>query len=130
VSNTSNVPIRYAWPPLRRCDPLSAAGLATTIRDVRRLEYDVPVGTDRERVLNGVAMRTGLLGLLVAHEARWASASAILTVVALGPAAVAVAALALVATLAARRRRPRWPSFAGEAPPSDRCRERSSWKPL
>ena len=51
-------------------------------------------------------MRSGLLPLLVAHAARWASASAILTVVAIGPAAVAFAALALVATMAARRRRP------------------------
>src|SRR4029079_14726879 len=50
--------------------------------------------------------RSGLLPLLVSHQTRWASASAILTVVAIGPAAVAVAALALVATIAARRRRP------------------------
>ena len=65
-------------------------------------------------------MRSGLLPLLVAHQARWASASSVLTVVAIGPAAVAFAALALVATIArpppATRSRPR-PRPRGDARP-------------
>jgi putative ABC transport system permease protein len=105
VSIGFNVPIRYAWRHFVDPSRLTAASLATTIQDVRRLESTYPQAQTGSGVLSGVAMRTGLLGLLTAHQARWASATAILTVVALGPAAVAIAALALVATLAARRRR-------------------------
>ncbi|HEY7132642.1 MAG TPA: FtsX-like permease family protein [Candidatus Limnocylindrales bacterium] len=106
VSIDFNVPIRYAWRHFVDATRLTAASLGATIQDVRRLESTYPQAQTGSGVLSGVAMRTGLLDLLAAHQARWASATAILTVVALGPAAVAIAALGLVAMLAARRRRP------------------------
>lgn len=108
VSLGSGVPVRYTWRHFIDPERVSSNRLAPLIVDLRRLEVTYP----RTQVAggagpaDGVAMRSGLLPLLVAHSARWASASAILTVVALGPAAVAVAALALIATISARRRRP------------------------
>lgn len=108
MSLGSGVPARYTWRHFVDPERVSSDRLAPLIVDLRRLEATYP----RTQVAggagaaDGVAMRSGLLPLLVAHSARWASASAILTVVAIGPAAVAVAALALVATIIARRRRP------------------------
>ncbi|HET7472634.1 MAG TPA: FtsX-like permease family protein [Candidatus Limnocylindrales bacterium] len=101
------IPIRTTWRFFIDPSRLSSARLDATIADMRRLETAFPqtqvtsAGTGA-----GTAMRSGLLPLLVGHQTRWASASAILTVVAIGPAAVALAALGLVATIAARRRRP------------------------
>ena len=51
------------------------------------------------------ALRTGLLAILEAFDAAWAAAESIIAVTAVGPALVAVATLALIAVLAARRRR-------------------------
>ena len=106
LGQTSGTAVRYTW--RRFVDPalLSATRLDATIVDLRRLETSFPQTQIVNGAADGVAMRSGLLPLLVAHSARWASAQAILTVVAIGPASVAVAALALVATMTARRRRP------------------------
>ncbi len=99
-------PVRYTWRYFVGPELLRASQLDTLIRDLRRLETTYPQTQVSNFALEGTAMRSGLLPLVQAHAARWASALAILTVVAIGPAAVAVAALALVATIAARRRRP------------------------
>lgn len=109
VSLGSGVPARYTWRHVIDPARVAANRLAPLIVDLRRLEATYPrtqVAGGAGGAADGVAMRSGLLPLLVAHSARWASASAILTVVAIGPAAVAFAALALVATIIARRRRP------------------------
>jgi putative ABC transport system permease protein len=101
------IPTRTTWRSIIDPAKLTSASLDKTVVDLRRLETTFPqtqvtsAGTGA-----GTAMRSGLLPLLVGHQTRWASASAILTVVAIGPAAVAIAALGLVATIAARRRRP------------------------
>ena len=99
-------PVRYTWRYFVGTDRLRASQLDTLIRDLRRLETTFPQTQVTTFALEGTAMRSGLLPLVQTHAARWASASAVLTVVSIGPAAVAVAALALVATIAARRRRP------------------------
>ena len=100
------VPIRITWRHYIDPATLASPRLDSLILDLRRLETTYPQTQVTNGAVNGAAMRSGLLLLLVAHAERWASASAILTVVAIGPAAVAFAALALVATIAARRRRP------------------------
>jgi putative ABC transport system permease protein len=51
-------------------------------------------------------LRSGLLLLLEGERARWASAVAVLAVVGLGPAAVGLAALALIGVFVMQRRRP------------------------
>ncbi len=99
-------PIRETWRHFVDPERLAASGLDGLVVDLRRLETTFPQTAVTLGAPEAAAMRSGLLPLLVAHQARWASASAILTVVAIGPAAVAFAALALVATIAARRRRP------------------------
>lgn len=100
------LPVRYAWRHFIDPSRLSADRLGATILDLRRLETTFPTSQVANAALDHVAMRSGLLPLLVTHAERWASASALLTVVAIGPAAVAFAALGLVATMVARRRRP------------------------
>lgn len=100
------IPVRVTWRHYVDPNRLASAQLDRLILDLRRLETTFPQTQVTQGALDGTAMRSGLLPLLVAHAARWASASAILTVVAIGPAMVAFAALALVATIAARRRRP------------------------
>jgi hypothetical protein len=99
----ASLPIRYTYRHFVDPARLAADRLDATILDLRRLETAFPTS----QVVNdqGAAMQSGLLPELVAHAARWASASALLAVVAVGPAAVALAALGLVATMAARRRR-------------------------
>jgi putative ABC transport system permease protein len=99
-------PVRYTWRYFVGPERLRAGQLDVLIRDLRRLETTFPQTQATTFALEGTAMRSGLLPIVQTHAARWASAAAVLTVVAIGPAAVAVAALALVATIAARRRRP------------------------
>jgi putative ABC transport system permease protein len=98
-------PTRITWRHFVDPDRLASDRLAALLVDLRRLESAFPQTQVTSGVLPGAAMRSGLLPLLVTHQARWTSASAVLTVVAIGPAAVAIAALTLVATIAARRRR-------------------------
>ena len=100
----SFLPFRATWRLFVAPERLDAAGLDPLIRDLRRL--DTTFGQVTSRVMTSTAVRSGLLPLIQAHAARWTSALAILTVVAIGPAAAAIAALGLIATLAARRRRP------------------------
>jgi putative ABC transport system permease protein len=99
-----SLPDRFTWRHFIDPPRLAAGRLDATILDLRRLETAFPTS----QIVNneGAAMQSGLLPELVAHAGRWAAASAILTVVAIGPAAVALAALALIALMAARRRRP------------------------
>jgi putative ABC transport system permease protein len=98
------LPFRVTWRLFVATDRLSVSGLDPLIRDLRRLETTFIQVTARS--MEATAMRSGLLPLVQSHAARWTSALAILTVVAIGPAAAALAALGLVATIAARRRRP------------------------
>ncbi|HEY3162925.1 MAG TPA: ABC transporter permease [Candidatus Limnocylindrales bacterium] len=100
------IPARTTWRHFVDPSRLTAAGLGAVLADLRRLETTFPQTQVTTASLTGAGMRSGLLPLLTTHAQRWASASAVLTVVAIGPAAVAFAALALVATIAARRRRP------------------------
>ena len=100
------VPMRITWRHFVDSERLTSARLDALIVDLRRLETSFPQTQITASSPDATAMQSGLLPLLVAHQARWASASAVLTVVAIGPAAVAFAALALVAGISARRRRP------------------------
>jgi putative ABC transport system permease protein len=95
---------RTTWRLFVAPDRMEASGLDPLIRDLRRLDTTFTQVTSR--ALDATAMRSGLLPLVQTHAARWTSALAILTVVAIGPAAAAIATLGLVATIAARRRRP------------------------
>jgi putative ABC transport system permease protein len=84
---------------------LHASDLDGIVRDLRRLDTTFPKTGPATLPLQDPALQSGLLPLLDGHRARWASALAILLVLAIGPATVAIATLLLVATIAARRRR-------------------------
>ncbi|MBI3746214.1 MAG: hypothetical protein HY264_06755 [Chloroflexi bacterium] len=77
------------------------------LADVKRLETDFPPSSrPLLQHLGGQArLSEGLRVLLETYRSQWASATAILTIGGIGPGAVAIGALALVAGLAARRRR-------------------------
>lgn len=100
------VPIQITWRHFIDPARLTSTRLDPLIVDLRRLETSFPQTQLTPATADETAMQSGLLPMLVAHTARWTSASAVLSVIAIGPAAVAFAALALVATISARRRRP------------------------
>jgi putative ABC transport system permease protein len=99
-------PVRRTWRHFIDPSRLASSQIDGLIVDLRRLETTFPQTQLTRATQDETAMQSGLLPMLVAHSARWTSASAVLTVIAIGPAAVAFAALALVATISARRRRP------------------------
>ena len=84
---------------------LHVADLDGVVRDLRRLDTTFPKTGPATQPLADPALQSGLLPLLDGHRAKWASALAILLVLAIGPATIAVATLLLVASIAARRRR-------------------------
>jgi hypothetical protein len=100
------VPVQLAWRHFIDPARITSANLDSLIVELRRLETTFPQTQLTSVTPDETAMQSGLLPLIQTHQARWAAASAVLTVVAIGPAAVAFAALALVASISARRRRP------------------------
>ena len=105
ITGRENLTVRYTWRYLLDSARLEAEQLPAVVTDLKRLDVQFP-STRSIAAPGATSMRSGLLPLLTTHERRWSSAFAILTVAAIGPAAVALAALGLVAVLAARRRRP------------------------
>ncbi|HEX5823536.1 MAG TPA: hypothetical protein VFY18_03660, partial [Candidatus Limnocylindrales bacterium] len=99
-------PVRVTWRSFVGPERMRAGPMNDLIRDLRRLETTFPRSQPATRARDSVAMQSGLLPLIQTHAARWTSALAILTVIAIGPAAVALTALALIAAIVARRRRP------------------------
>ena len=97
-------PFRYTWQYFVDRDRLESERLSSLLTELRRLESTFP-STGGNAVEAGTALRSGLLPLLAAEQARWKSAVAVLTVVGLGPAAVGVAALALIGIFVMQRRR-------------------------
>ncbi len=99
----SGLALRYAW--RRTIDPgrLSSDATGRLVADLRRVEATFPaVGTGPDST---TTVRSGLLRLVSAYDARWRSALAVLTIAAIGPAVVAGSALGLVALFTSGRRR-------------------------
>ena len=96
-------PLRTTWRSFVDAGSVNAAAVPGLIAAFRRLEVLYPSAN----ITAGAetAMRTSLLDLLDGFAARWAAAESVLAVLLVGPALVAVATLALVGILAARRRR-------------------------
>jgi putative ABC transport system permease protein len=96
------LPGRYQWRFHVDAGRLDAGRLETLIPDLRRL--DSTFGTNRSTA-GGVLYRSGLLDLIDRYLDRRAASEAVLSVAAIGPLAVAVGALGLVAAIVIRRRR-------------------------
>ena len=100
----ARLPMNFQWRfivDVSRIDATRAGELETTLRRFENLKprsgvSDVPTNT---------TLQEGLLRLLLAHEARWTSASALLGVVGMGALFVAASCLALIALLASNGRR-------------------------
>ncbi|HSL34031.1 MAG TPA: FtsX-like permease family protein, partial [Candidatus Limnocylindrales bacterium] len=98
-------PYRYLWRYFVDPGRLQAETLGPLIGDLRRLESTF--GTSFiNAVEGGTLLQSGLLPLIEGARLRWTAASAVLAVIALGPAAVGVAALGLIGSFVMRRRRP------------------------
>jgi putative ABC transport system permease protein len=96
-------PMRYTWRSFLDAGRITGRSVPGLITSFRRLQVAYP---SANVTLSGdTALRTGMRALLEGHLARWTAAESILAVMALGPALVAAATLALIAILAARRRR-------------------------
>jgi putative ABC transport system permease protein len=96
-------PYRYTWRFFVDPPRLEAERLAPLVRELRRLEGTF--SSTGGAVEGGTMLRTGLLQLIESEQRRWAAAAAVLAVIAIGPAAVGVAALALIGSFVMERRR-------------------------
>jgi putative ABC transport system permease protein len=101
----TGIPLRYTFRLPTDPARLDASRLDALVADLRRLDTVYPT-TDVVAANGGTTNRSGLLALVEAHATRWRSAEVVLSVAVLGTMAIALHALALVALLAARRRRP------------------------
>ncbi len=101
----TGIPLRYTFRLATDPARLDASRLDALVSDLRRLDTVYPT-TDVVAANGGTTNRSDLLALVEAHAARWRSAEAVLSIVVLGTMSIALLALALVALLAARRRRP------------------------
>jgi putative ABC transport system permease protein len=97
------MPSRYTFREYLEADSFDSSTVGPLLVDLRRLEAAYP--STRVTINQPMAMRTALRALLDGYRGQWSSATAILTIGAIGPAAVAAGALGLIAVLAARRRR-------------------------
>jgi putative ABC transport system permease protein len=105
ATSINHFPFRYTWRYFVDHDRLESERVGSIVRDLRRLEGTFG-STGGVGIEGGTALGTGLLALLEAEQARWTSAAAVLAVVGLGPAAVGIAALALIGLFVMQRRRP------------------------
>ncbi len=105
ATEVEGISLRYGW--RYRVDPaaLQAGRLDDLIVGLRRAGGLFDADATMVMAGRGTALRSGLLPLLAGYQARWTSAAAVLTAVSIGPLAVAIATLGLVALLASIRRR-------------------------
>jgi putative ABC transport system permease protein len=101
-SSPASEGVRYSWREFLDPDRLDEQSLGRLVADFHRLLIDYP--SANVTPATDTALRTGMASILETHQARWAAAEGIIAVMALGPALVGVATLALIAVLAARRR--------------------------
>jgi putative ABC transport system permease protein len=99
----THYPLRYAWNLYVDPGRLDSASVDRLLVDLRRAQATYPAAN--VSFGNETAMRGGLLRLVERQRASWLAAQSILTVVGIGPAAVASAAVGLIVLLAAQRRR-------------------------
>ncbi len=99
--------LRYTFRDYVDASRLLSSRVDRLVLDFKQLETAFPTSSaSLPRNIGGPpGLREGLRPLLETYQAQWASARAILTVGAIGPGAVALGALALVAGLAGQRRR-------------------------
>lgn len=103
-TQTIGLPLRYAWRFYVDPPQFDATALGPMVTALRRLEAVVPT-TGPQAIVGATTLKSGLLRLLLEHQAAWGSVAAILAMLGIGAAAIAVATLGVVALLASGRRR-------------------------
>ncbi|MGZ3588910.1 MAG: FtsX-like permease family protein [Candidatus Limnocylindrales bacterium] len=109
ATDAGGLNLRYHWRYVLEPARFRAAAFDGLLADVRHLGNVYPAGATSGSGTLGpqpdTTLRTGLVRILADYQERWRSAQAVLTVAAIGPVVVALAALGLVALLAGQRRR-------------------------
>lgn len=105
ATDERGLPLRYSWRYYLDPGRLDASRVDDVLVDLRRMESVFPASGGAVGAAQRTILRSGLLKFIEAQQGRWRSAQAVLTAVAIGPAAVAGAALGLVILLGSGRRR-------------------------
>lgn len=105
VTADEGIAMRYTW--RYSVDPARFAsdGVEVIHDGMRRMESVFPASIAGGGNTLATELRTGLLGVIEEHLAGWRAVESVLAAVAVGAAAVALAALGLVIVLGAQRRR-------------------------
>ena len=105
ATDAEALPLRYSWRYYVDPDRLGSGGVDAVEVGLRRLESVFPTAAVVVGAAKGTTLRNGLLRFIQGQQARWQSAEAVLTTVAIGPAIVAGSALGLIVLLGSSRRR-------------------------
>jgi putative ABC transport system permease protein len=103
-SGSFSLPLAYQWRYYLDLTRLDANQAGAVMAALRRLDAHPPHSGVSD-VPTDTSVRSGLLRLMLAHEATWRSATALLAVVGIGALFVAATCLTLVAMLASTGRR-------------------------
>ena len=103
---TSQTPIRYQWRYLVDPARLDAGQEAALTTGLQRLETQFETTGNDASLATGVVLRTGLLDIVERYHDQRAATTAVLSVAAIGPFALAVGAIGMIGILLISRRRP------------------------
>ena len=103
---TSQLPMRFQWRYLVDPARLDAGQEEALTTGLRRLETQFETTGSDASVSTGVVLRTGLLDIVERYHDQRAATTAVLSVAAIGPFALAVGAIGMIGILLVSRRRP------------------------
>jgi putative ABC transport system permease protein len=101
----SGLPFQFAWRYFIAPDRADVGQLETIVPELRRAQSLNADATFGSYLAGPLVFRTGLLGIIERYRAERSAAEAVLSVAAIGPFALAVGAIAMVAILLVVRRR-------------------------
>ncbi|HEX5579048.1 MAG TPA: hypothetical protein VFY43_05210, partial [Candidatus Limnocylindria bacterium] len=103
---TSGMPIRYQWRYLVDPARLDAGQEEALTTGLQRLETQFQTTGSDASVATGVVLRSGLLAIVQRYHGQRAATTAVLSVAAIGPFALAIGAIGMIGILLVSRRRP------------------------
>ena len=103
----AGLPFRMEWRYLVEPARADADSVEALSHDLRRMATEYASPALGARNPGALVLRTGLLPLVEGYRARRAASEAVLSIAVVGPLALAIGAIAMLALLLAARRRPR-----------------------
>ena len=103
---TAQMPLRYQWRYLVDPARLDAGQEEALTTGLQRLETEFQTTSSDASLATGVVLRTGLLDIVERYHDQRAATTAVLSVAAIGPFALAVGAIGMIGILLVSRRRP------------------------